>query len=146
MKKHLPKIIVLLLFVGSLAVLSSTIGWHTADAGGGTVASTNYRISGTIGQLDAAPEMKSSTFRIQGGFWVLPVAVQSPGGPTLFIKPDSPGYARIWWFPPKPGFHLQYSDDLTSAAWTDSVSGVTNPVVVPATYPVRYYRLSNAQR
>lgn len=141
MKPKEQALVILLLCAGSLTALSSTIGWHTLDAGGGTVTGATYRISGTIGQPDAGPVMYGSSTRQQGGFWVLPAAIQAPGAPSVFIARDAPGHAKVWWFPPKPGFRLQVSEDLTSPAWTNAPSGITNPVVVPAVAPVKYYRV-----
>jgi hypothetical protein len=46
-------------------------------------------------------------------------------------------------FSPDPGAYrmLQERLSLTTGAWTNSPSGWTNPIVVPATSPTRFYRL-----
>jgi hypothetical protein len=36
---------------------------------------------------------------------------------------------------------LQERLSLTTGAWTNSSSGATNPVTVPATLPTKFYRL-----
>jgi len=60
---------------------------------------------------------------------------------TLTIVRAAPGLATISWSPTTPGFVLQESSFTSPANWTNSPSGATNPVVVPATLPVKFYRL-----
>ena len=50
-------------------------------------------MSGTIGQPDAGGPMTNGQYSITGGFWVLPVAVQVTGAPTLTIVPAAAGQA-----------------------------------------------------
>jgi len=64
------------------------IEWHTIDSGGAgpSDASTggSYTLSGTIGQPDARnhPEpMTGGSYRLTGGFWVIP---ECPGIPCDF--------------------------------------------------------------
>jgi hypothetical protein len=117
--------------------------WSTIDGGGGTSTGGAYSVTGTLGQPDAGPAMAGGTFTLTGGFWALPVAVQTTNGPTLLIAPAAPGFARVSWTPPTPGFVLQVSDTLTPPAWAYAPSGPTNPVIVPAALPTRFYRLIN---
>ena len=117
-----------------------SIDWHTLDGGGGTSTGGVYTVTGTIGQPDAGA-MAGGNFSLTGGFWAL-YAVQTPGAPFLSIVPATPGWARISWAPTNaPGFVLQVTPTLTPSAWTNAPSGATNPVVVPATLPARFYRL-----
>ena len=118
-----------------------SIDWQTIDGGGGTSTGGVYSVSGTIGQPDAGT-MSGGSFTLSGGFWALPVAVQIVAAPTLLIVGAAPGFATISWTPATPGFVLQVSDTLTPPAWTNALSAGTNPVSIPATLPVRYYRLS----
>lgn len=48
-----------------------TIRWHSMDSGGATFISTSscFRLSGTIGQPDAAGPVASVPKRVRGGFW-----------------------------------------------------------------------------
>ncbi len=85
--------------------------------------------------------MSGGAFVMEGGFWVLPVAVQSPGAPTLTILSSGVGQATISWTPNTVGFVLQESSSFSPANWTNSPSGSTNPIVVPVTLPARFYRL-----
>jgi hypothetical protein len=61
--------------------------------------------------------------------------------PALTLVPAAAGQAAISWTPATPGFGLQESGSLSPAAWTNSASGATNPIVVPATPPQRFFRL-----
>ena len=120
---------------------SYSIDWSTIDGGGGTSTGGVYSVSGTIGQPDAGPTMSGGQYSVTGGFWALPTAVQVEGAPTLTITPAAPGQATISWTPNTPGFVLQETLNLSPADWINSVSGATNPIVVPATLPTKFYRL-----
>jgi len=126
---------------GSSALAQYAIDWSTIDGGGGTSTNGQYSVSGTIGQPDAGPTMTNGQYSVTGGFWSLPTAVQTEGAPTLTITPATPGHATISWTPDTPGFVLQESWSLSPANWTNSPSGATNPIVVPATVPTTFYRL-----
>ena len=120
------------------------IPWSTVDGGGGMSEGGEFRVSGTIGQPDAQYGMTGGVFTVDGGFWVMPVVMQTEGGPTLMIEPDAPGWATISWTPDTgTNWILQESWDLTSGVWSNSPSGWTNPITVPATAPMRFYRLLN---
>jgi hypothetical protein len=130
-----------LILVGSISLLAQyTIPWHTIDGGGGTSTGGIYSVSGTIGQPDAGGPMTNGQYSVTGGFWALPQAVQTPGAPTLMIAPAAPGAATVSWTP-TPGFILQERLNLASGSWSNSPSGATNPIVVPATTPTKFYRL-----
>jgi len=138
-------------FVAALALAASamiahaqiySIPWHTVDGGGGTSTGGVYRVSGTIGQPDAGPPAHAGGYTLIGGFWVLPQLVQTPGAPTLTITPATPGFATLSWTPATgTNWVLQERLSLTAGAWSNSPSGPTNPVTVPATLPTRFYRL-----
>ena len=118
-----------------------SIDWFTIDGGGGTSTGGVYAVSGTIGQADAGGAMTNGQYSVVGGFWVLPTAVQTTNAPTLAIVPATPGNATISWTPNAPGFVLQETWVLSPANWTNSVSGATNPVTIPAMLPTKFYRL-----
>ena len=147
MRYHLARILVGLgLYAGVLSppVLLAqpySIDWFTIDGGGGTSTGGVYLVSGTIGQPDAGGPMTGGNFSLTGGFWALPTAVQETNAPTLTIVPATPGNATISWTPNTPGFVLQETLVLSPANWTNSPSGATNPVVVPATLPTKFYRV-----
>ena len=120
---------------------SYSIDWHTIDGGGGTSTGGVYSVRGTIGQPDAGGAMTNGQYSVTGGFWVLPQAVPTVGAPTLTIARAASGQATISWAPATPGFVLQESATLSPPNWTNSPSGTTNPVTVPAVPPRKFFRL-----
>jgi hypothetical protein len=118
------------------------LGWSKIAGGGGTSAGGAFAVSGTIGQPDASGPMTGGKFTLTGGFWPLPIAVQSENAPTLVILSAAPGWATISWSPAMSGFVLQASPMLTPPAWTNVLSGATNPITVRAALSARFYRLA----
>jgi len=139
------KTLLITLITGARVLAASaqnySIDWFTIDGGGGTSTGGVYSVSGTIGQPDAGGPMTGGNYSLTGGFWALPFAVQMEGAPLLTIVPFGPGQARISWTPNTPGFVLQENTNLNTANWVNSPSGASNPVTVPATLPVKSYRL-----
>lgn len=117
------------------------IVWFTIDGGGGTSTGGAYSVSGTIGQPDAGGPLTGGSYSLTGGFWALPFAVQSADAPLLTIVAFGAGQARISWTPDTPGFVLQENTNLATTNWVNSPSGSSNPVMVPATLPIKSYRL-----
>ena len=62
--------------------------------------------------------------------------------PTLKLTQAGPNTANISWFPQTPGFHLQENATLDPATWTDSLTGVTNPAVLPINPSAHFFRLN----
>ena len=60
---------VLALGAGTATAQPFTIESSTIDAGGGTLSSSTYTLSGTIGQPDAGVTLQSANFTLRGGFW-----------------------------------------------------------------------------
>ena len=118
-----------------------SLDWSTIDGGGGTSTGGVYSVSGTNGQPDAGGPMTNGQYSVTGGFWALPAAVQTTNAPLLTIAPATPGQAMISWTPATPGFVLQENLSLSPITWSNSVSGATNPIIVPAMLPTKYYRL-----
>ena len=118
------------------------VKWFKLAGGGGAGSDGVHTLAGTIGQVDAGGPHTNSQFSLVGGFWALPVAMQVAGAPTLKIVPASPGFATVSWTPNTPGFLLQEALGLSPATWSNSPSGATNPITVPATLPVKFYRLT----
>ena len=131
----------LLIFTATVHAQSFALDWFKIAGGGGTSTGGVFSVSGTIGQPDAGARMTNGQYSVTGGFWALPVAVQMEGVPTLTIVPAAPGLAAISWAPNTAGFVLQESPSLSAPAWINSPSGATNPISVPATLPVKFYRL-----
>lgn len=136
--------IAVLAYAASLVTAAAqnlTIPWHTIDGGGGTSTGSLFRVTGTIGQPDASSVSHTGgVFKVTGGFWALPVAIQTAGAPVLAIAPAGPGQAQISWTPATPGFVLQEATTLSPPNWVNSPSGALNPVTVPAVGD-KFYRL-----
>lgn len=145
--KSMLRLLPTILFLLALGLTSGAraqtyaVNWSTIDGGGGTSTGGVYSVSGTMGQPDAGPTMTNGAFAVTGGFWPLPTVVQTPGAPVLAIAAAGAGQAILSWAPATPGFVLQETGALAPANWTNSPSGATNPIVVPAVVPTRFYRL-----
>ena len=133
------------LILGTIALsglaLGLSVDWFTIDGGGGTSTGGVYSVSGTIGQPDAGGPHTNGVYSLTGGFWALPFAVQTPGAPALSIVRLNATQARISWTPATPGFVLQETPSLSPTNWVNSPSGSSNPAIVPATLPIKAYRL-----
>ena len=131
------------MFVAGLFSASAqtySIDWFTIDGGGGTSTGGVYSVNGTVGQPDAGQAMSGGSFSLTGGFWSLLSAGQTTGAPTLTIVRGAPGNAIVSWTPNTPGFVLQETGSLSPANWTNSPSGATNPVTLPASGS-KFFRL-----
>lgn len=128
--------------LGFAALGQYAINWHTIDGGGGTSTGGVYSLTGTIGQPDAGGLMTNGAYAVIGGFWALPTAIQTEGGPILTIIPAGAGQAQVSWSPvTATNWILQQSAGLSPVNWTNSPSGGLNPVIVPATNAGSFYRL-----
>src|SRR5437763_10952286 len=85
---------------------SYSIDWFTIDGGGGTSSGGQYSLSGTIGQPDAG-HLTGGTYTLEGGFWGIVAAVQTPGAPLLRIALTSSNTVLVAWPAPSTGFSLQ---------------------------------------
>jgi hypothetical protein len=108
-----------------------------------------YQATGFYGQTfsNTTPELHgydAYQFKLYVDFALMSLTAvdPSPPPPTLIITPTSPGYVTIAWTPATDAhWVLQERLSLATSAWTNSLSGATNPVVLPATQPARFYRL-----
>ena len=102
------------------------IDWLTIDGGGGSSTGGIYSVSGTIGQPDAG-RMSGGNFTLDGGFWGLIAAVQTPGAPLLRVVFSSSNTVVVAWPLSSTGFNLQENAAFGTANWAP----VTNvPIVV----------------
>ncbi len=126
---------------------SYSIDWFTIDGGGGTSTGGVYSVSGTIGQPDAGT-MSGGNFTLDGGFWGIVAAVQTPGAPLLTIT-RSNTFAIVSWPDTAAGFRLENNDNLSNmnswatAAQTRSTNGGKISVAVPASIGNAFFRLKN---
>lgn len=66
----------------------------------------------------------------------------SPPPPTLVIQSEPTGFVTLTWKPAiGTNWVLQERLSLSTGSWINSASEWTNPVVVPATLPTKFYRL-----
>src|SRR5262245_55456164 len=72
-----------------------SIDWFTLDAGGGTSSGGAYSVSGTIGQPDAG-KLAGGSYVVEGGFWGIVAAIQTPGAPQLRVQRFGSS-VRVFW-------------------------------------------------
>src|SRR6266403_6412819 len=137
----------LALFVASASCLraqSYSIDWFTIDGGGGTSTGGVYSVSGTIGQPDAG-HLSGGNYTIDGGFWGIIAAIQTPGAPQLRVVLTSTNTVIVAWPVPSTGFSLQENASLGTTNWSDltnvSVVGSEKQVLVSPPVGNRFYRL-----
>jgi hypothetical protein len=122
-----------------------SIDWFTIDGGGGASSGGAYTISGTIGQPDAG-RMSGGNFTLDGGFWGIIAAVQTPGSPLLRVFLTPTNSVVVAWPVSATGFSLQQNGTVTSASWvgvtnTVNVVGTENQVIVQPPVGNRFFRL-----
>jgi hypothetical protein len=126
---------------------SYSIDWFTIDGGGGTSTGGDFAVSGTIGQFDAG-KMSGGNFSIDGGFWGIITAIQTPGAPLLKIT-SSNDFAIISWPDAATGFRLENNNNLSVTngwATTSQTRSTNNGIIsvsVPSTSGNNFYRLKN---
>ena len=102
-----------LLLTPSAFAQSYSIDRFTIDGGGGMNATGGiYTLSGTVGQPDAGPTMSGENYSVDGGFWSIIAAVQTPGAPTLTVTLTTTNTAVVSWPYPSTGFALEQNPAL----------------------------------
>src|SRR6266699_156285 len=142
------KITLLLFAVTSTTALaqSYSLDWFTIDGGGGTSTGGLYSVSGTIGQPDAG-KMSGGSYTIDGGFWGILAAVQTPGAPLLSIARTTTNTVAVYWPSPATDFVLQQNTNgIASVNWSNVITtptddGTTKTVVINPPGGNRFYRL-----
>src|SRR5262249_46476369 len=124
-----------------------SIDWFTIDGGGGTSTGGVYTVSGTIGQPDAG-RMSGGNFTLEGGFWGIIAAVQTPGAPLLTVRVSGTNSVIITWPSPSTGFGLFQNTNVAGTNWTSVATsptddGTTKTVIITPPVGNRYYRLRN---
>jgi len=123
-----------------------SIDWFTIDGGGGTSTGGVYQVSGTIGQPDAG-RMSGGNYSIDGGFWGIIAAVQTPGAPTLSIARTTTNTVAVFWPSPSTGYVLQQNtNSVSSVNWSNAPGniqddGTTKTLIVNPPVGNRFYRL-----
>ncbi len=145
--KQFASLLLLSLTAAVLHAQTYSIDWFTLDGGGGSSTGGVYSVSGTIGQSDAGPRMSGGNFTVDGGFWGLIAAVQTPGAPSLTIARTTTNTVAILWPSPSTGWTLQQSTNgMVSANWSNVITaatddGTSKTVIVNPPTGNRYYRL-----
>ena len=127
-----------LVFPGALHAQYS-INWYTVAGGGGTSSgtngTTNYTVSGTIGQ-PATATMSGSNYTVTSGFWSIISVVQTPNSPLLTITRSGTN-AIISWSASTTPFVLQQTPNLSSTnSWSASPAmQTTNSGTISVTVP-----------
>jgi len=142
-------------FVASLLFLTAaiiahaqtySIDWFTVDGGGGTSTGGVYQVSGTIGQPDAG-RMSGGNYSVDGGFWGIIAAVQTPGAPLLSIARTTTNTVAVSWPSPSTDFTLQQNTNgVATANWSNAPgtiqdNGMTKTLIVNPPAGNRFYRL-----
>jgi hypothetical protein len=116
------------------------------DGGGGTSTGGVFTVSGTIGQPDAGT-MSGGNYTLQGGFWGVVAAVQTPGASLLSIFRTTTNTVAVSWPSPSTGWTLQQNtNSVSSVSWSNVTSGIvddgaTKTLVVNPPTGNRFYRL-----
>jgi hypothetical protein len=93
-----------------------SVDWFTIDGGGGTSTGGVYSVTGTIGQPDAG-HLSGGNYSIDGGFWGVIAAVQTPGAPLLSVSLTTTNTVRVSWPFPSTGFALQQNGAIDTTNW-----------------------------
>ena len=118
----------LLLSVPSVSAQSYSIDWFTIDGGGGSSTGGVFSVSGTIGQPDAG-HLSSGNFSLEGGFWGIIAAVQTPGSPLLSVAVASANHVALSWVS-SAAFRVQQNLSLANTNGWSTVNTNTFPIVV----------------
>jgi hypothetical protein len=93
--------------------------------------------------------MSGGNFRIDGGFWGIIAAVQTPGAPLLTITRTTTNTLAVSWPSPSTGFTLQQNaNGVASVNWSNVTAtiqddGTTKTLIVNAPTGNRFYRLKH---
>ena len=128
----------------ALFVSPSRAQSFSIDGGGGTSTGGVFSVSGTIGQPDAG-HMTGGMFTLDGGFWGIIAAVQTPGAPLLSVFLTPTNTVIVAW-PAPSSFSLQQNASLATTNWTSvtnvvSLVGTNNQVTISPPAGNRFYRL-----
>ncbi len=122
------------------------IDWFKISGGGGSSAGGQFGLSGTIGQADAA-RSSGGNYDLEGGFWSMVAAIQTPGAPLLKVKCVGGNVEISWAVTDTSGFLLEETGSLAGTIHWSGVLGspsVVNAdyvVTVPATTGFHFYHL-----
>jgi hypothetical protein len=124
---------------------SYSIDWYKIAGGGSTSTNGQYSIAGTIGQPDAGV-LGGGSYTLQGGFWGVMAAVQTPGAPWLWVMRTTTNTVCVWWALSETSWQLQATTSLvtTGSVWTGcsyETNGATCYRIESPPSGNRFYRL-----
>jgi hypothetical protein len=114
----------LLLAAAAVHAQQFTIGWYKIAGGGGASSGGVYSVNGTIGQADAGA-MSGEGYALEGGFWSVLAAEQTPSPPPLTLQETATNTLVISW-PATAGNWVLQSATGMLGPW----SNVTIPAVL----------------
>ena len=137
--------LVLAILAANAGAQSYSIDWSTIDGGGGTSTGGVYSVSGSIGQPDTAA-LAGGRYTVQGGFWGLIAAIQTPGAPPLQIINTGTNAVAVVWPTTPTLFSLQENTDLSTTNWVSVAAaptddGTNNTVIIAPAAGNRFFRL-----
>ncbi len=126
-------VVLALLACGEARAQSLAMQRHVVAGGGGTSTGGAFALSGTVGQPDASTPLTGGAFALTGGFWALPVAVQTPGAPHLSVALSN-GLVVVSWPLPAEGFVLDRRPTLNTGFFPVLWSQMPFPYQTNATH------------
>ncbi len=145
-KKHTLLALSLVVAFTNGALGQYSIDWFTIDAGGGNSSGGDYDLSGSIGQPDAGT-MIGGGYALNGGFWGILSAIQTPGAPLLTVRHTQTNTIVVSWPSASTGFTLQQQNgQLAASNWSSSAQTVADDgtnrfIIVNPPTGNRFYRL-----
>jgi hypothetical protein len=121
------------------------INWFKIAGGGGTSTGSVYSVSGTLGQPDAG-KLTRGAYTLNGGFWSIVAAIQTPGAPLLSITRTATNTVAVSWPSPYPGYALEQNPDVATTNWVEVAQapaddGTNKTVIVHPPVGKMFYRL-----
>src|SRR5256885_1765468 len=138
-------LVVLLAGDATVGAQTYAIDWFTIDGGGGTSTGGVYSVSGTIGQPDAG-KMSGGNYALDGGFWGIIAAVQTPGCPSLSVRLTTTNTVAVSWVSSTSCVLQQNTNGIATLNWSNAPGtiqddGTTKTLIVNPPTGNRYYRL-----
>ena len=90
--------------------------------------------------------MSGGNYTLQGGFWGVIAAVQTPGAPYLWVTRTPTNTVMVWWALSEASWRLQATTNLvtTGSIWTEcsyQTNGATCCRIESPPIGKRFYRL-----
>jgi hypothetical protein len=140
-----------LLLAGAIHAGAQGLAMQRSVIAGGSGTSTGgaFALRGTVGQPDAGGPLTGGAFSLTGGFWALPVAVQTPGAPLLSISLTNGLVVVSWPLAGADGFVLDqtaaFGAGPVQTAWNQAPfpyqTNATHIFITTAPGGAGYYRL-----